>query len=68
LRAWTDLAEGQGPTVEGDDVKLPPPGAVVALDDLIAAPDQVFGGELLAESAELGTLVAGHVITLRRNV
>jgi hypothetical protein len=43
-----DLAEGEDPPVERDDVELSPPRAVVALDDLKAAPDEVLGGELLA--------------------
>jgi hypothetical protein len=43
-----DLAEGQYPPVERDDVELSPAGAVVALDDLKAAPDEVLCGKLLA--------------------
>ena len=38
--------------VERDDVELAPARAVVALDDLEAAPDQVLGGELLTALAE----------------
>src|SRR6185437_8253468 len=59
--ARLDLAEGQRPPVVGDDVELAPARAVVALDDLKAAADQVLGGELFAAPAELGTGVDSHV-------
>ena len=42
------LAERQCAPVERDDVELSPARAVVALDDLKAAPEEVLGGELLA--------------------
>ena len=46
------LAERENPPVERDDVELPPAGAVIALDDSKASPDEVIGGEPLAELAE----------------
>src|SRR5215475_3000202 len=55
-----DLAEGQNPPVERDDVELAPARAVVALDDLKAAPDEVLSGELLAQLTELSPGVFGH--------
>ena len=58
--AGLDLAERQRAAVECDDVELAPAGAVVALDDLKAAPDQVLGGELLAELSEAAAGVVGH--------
>ncbi len=56
-----DLAKRQRVPVVGDDVKLSPPCAVVALDDLETAANEVLGSKLLAEPAELVTAVLAHV-------
>jgi len=63
-REWAKSASGEDPpglhlgkaervTVEGDDVKLAPPRPVIALEDLEAAPDQVLGGQFLAQLSQL---------------
>lgn len=46
-----DLAEDERVAVEGNEVELAPPGAVVALDDLESTPAQMLSGDLLAATA-----------------
>lgn len=58
--ARLDFAKRQCAAVVRDDVKLSPPRAVVALDDLETSANEVLGGQLLAEPAKLVAAVLAH--------
>src|ERR1700736_1968342 len=54
------FAESERAPVEGDDVELPPTGAVVAVDDLKPASREVLGGQQLAALTEVVPEVCAH--------
>src|ERR1700759_538091 len=54
------LAESEGAAGARHDVQLAPSRPVVALNDLIAEPQQVRGGQLLAGTAQFVFLVISH--------
>jgi hypothetical protein len=58
--ACLHFAERQSAPVECDEIELAPSGAVVALDDLKAAPCEMVGGEAFAELTEPVTGVVAH--------